>query len=75
MGLYHMFDLAEQLYAYCTLNHGGQGSRQYEILSEISSWYKPGSTFDAEKVLARAEDVIVTEENYEDLFAELESEE
>lgn len=36
------FDMAQGLYWYLADNHGGQGSDEYKMLSQLSKVYRPG---------------------------------
>lgn len=65
------FDYAEALHTWLSLNHEGQSSRKYELLSQ--SLFSPGAGYSEERV--ENENPYyneITEENYEQIFNEIE---
>lgn len=64
------FDYAEAIHCFMVLNHGGQGSELYKMLSK--SEFRPGVLWS--EAICELENSVyseITEENVEELFAEL----
>lgn len=64
------FDYAEAIHCFCTLNHSGQWSELYSILSQ--SEFRPGPLW-SESVVENENPVYseLTEENVGEIFVEL----
>lgn len=65
------FEVAEAIHCYCSLNHSGQASEQYSILSR--SQFKPSPTWTETRCEIENEFYSeINDENVSELFEELE---